>query len=117
MLQWATIVLGMTAVGGATIFITRIARRPRPPLWLALGHGAFAVTGVSLLTYTVVTETVPDLAKYALGLFALAAVGGLTLFFGFHLRNKPLPIPLMAGHGVIALTALSLLVAALGRAG
>jgi hypothetical protein len=31
----------------------------------------------------------------------LAALGGSVLFFGFHLQERPLPIPLVIGHGLI----------------
>ncbi|MBA3481858.1 MAG: hypothetical protein H0T51_08595, partial [Pirellulales bacterium] len=43
------------------------------------------------------------------GHFVLAVGGGVTLFTMFHLKGRPLPIPLMLGHGLIALTGLGLL--------
>lgn len=45
--------------------------------------------------------------QYALGGFILAALGGATIFT--HLPRKPLPIPLVLGHGLIALISLALL--------
>jgi hypothetical protein len=45
----------------------------------------------------------------ALVILILAALGGATLFLGFHLRNKPLPMPFVIGHGLIAATGFALL--------
>jgi len=49
------------------------------------------------------------MAQIALGLFVLAAAGGATLFVGFHLRELPLPIPLVIAHGLIAIAGVILL--------
>jgi hypothetical protein len=49
------------------------------------------------------------LAQVSLGIFILAALGGATLFLGFHMRNKSLPVPLVFSHGLIAATGLVLL--------
>jgi len=76
---------------------------------MALGHGAVAATGVGLLIYAAVSPGIPTLAQVALGIFILAALGGATLFLGFHMRGKALPIPLVLGHGLIAATGLVLL--------
>jgi len=53
------------------------------------------------------------LAQVSLGIFLLTALGGATMFLGFHLKEKPLPIPLMLGHGAAALTAFVLLLVAI----
>jgi hypothetical protein len=87
----------------------RLSGTPRPPTWLALGHGAIAAAGLLTLIYTAATQTLPTVALAALGCFVLAAAGGATIFVLFHLREKPLPIPLVLGHGAIALTAFVLL--------
>jgi hypothetical protein len=79
---------------------------------MALGHGAVAATGLALLIYAAATTGLPGLGQVALGLFVLAALGGATLFVGFHLREQALPIPLVLGHGLLALTALVLLLIA-----
>jgi hypothetical protein len=31
-----------------------------------------------------------------------AALGGTTMALGFHRRGRPLPVPLMLGHGLLA---------------
>lgn len=108
-MQNAAIVLGLAALGGLTLAIIRLRGAPWPPTWLALGHGAVAATGVGLLIYAAFTSVIPDLAKVALGIFLLAAVGGAVLFLGFHLKSKPLPIPFVIGHGLIAVTGFVLL--------
>jgi hypothetical protein len=53
--------------------------------------------------------SIPQLAQIALGIFVLAALGGVTLFTMFHSKGRPLPIPFMLGHGLIALAGLGLL--------
>lgn len=100
-MQTAAIILGFAALGGLTLAIVRLLGKPYPPTWLALGHGALATTGLGVLGYTAYDPGIPSLAQYALGVFVLAALGGLTLFLGFHLRKKALPIPLVLGHGLL----------------
>jgi hypothetical protein len=102
--ETAAIVLGLAALGGLTLAGIRLSGTPRPPTWMALGHGAVAATGLGLLIYAAATTTTPQLALVALGVLILAALGGATLFIGFHLREKELPIPLVLGHGLIAVT-------------
>jgi hypothetical protein len=109
-MEIATLLLVITALGGATIAAIRLSGTPRPPLWLALGHGMGAICGVSVLGYTAATVGIPTSAQIALGCFILAALGGLTIFLLFHLKAKPLPIPLVLGHGLIAATGVILLV-------
>jgi hypothetical protein len=109
----ATIALVFAAIGGVIMVTVRLTGRPRPPTWLAIGHGGMAAFGVGLLAGE--WAVLPDLARISLGIFCLAILGGATLFLGFHLRNRPLPIPLMLAHGLTALTGLTLLIIALVR--
>ena len=111
-MQAAAIVLGLAALGGLLMAGIRLSGTPRPPTWLALGLGAIAVTGLALLAYAAAVPGIPTLAQIALGLFVLAALGGGTVFVLFHLKEKPLPIPLVLGHGLLAATALVLLLIA-----
>jgi hypothetical protein len=108
-MQNAAILLGLAALGGLTMAIIRLRGAPQPPMWLALGHGAIAATGLGMLIYTVATTAVPQMAQIATGMFILAALGGAVLFFGFHLAKKALPIPFVIGHGLIAATSYVLL--------
>jgi hypothetical protein len=113
-MQAAAIVLALAAVGGLTLAVIRLRGAPWPPLWMALGHGVVAATGVGLLIYAALTaEGIPRLAQAALGFFILAALGGAALLLGFHLRSKPLPIPFVLGHGLIAATGYVLLLLSL----
>jgi hypothetical protein len=108
-MQTAAIVLALAALGGLTLAVIRLRGAPWPPTWMALGHGLVAATGLGLLIYAAVTPGIPNLAQIALGILVLAAIGGATLFIGFHLRQRALPIPLVIGHGLIAVTGFVLL--------
>ncbi|HEY2837886.1 MAG TPA: hypothetical protein VGJ26_01970 [Pirellulales bacterium] len=112
-MQTAAIVLGLAALGGLTLAGTRLSGQPRPQTWMAVGHGLVAATGLGLLIYAVVAGSVPQLAQVALGVLILAALGGAAIFVGFHLRERPLPIPLVIGHGLVAATGYALLLASI----
>lgn len=114
-METAAIVLGIAALGGLTLAGIRLSGTPRPPTWMALAHGAIAATGLVILIYAAVNTTLPGLAQVALGVFILAALGGATLFLGFHLREKALPIALVLGHGLIAVTGYVLLLLSIFR--
>jgi hypothetical protein len=101
--------LAIAALGGAMIAVLRLRGTPYPPLGLAIGHGLVAVSGLACLAYAVATTSLGGIAKIALGVLVLAALGGATMFFGFHMRNKPLPIAFVIGHGLIALAGFALL--------
>jgi hypothetical protein len=102
----AAVLFLLAALGGAVMAALRFSGRPYPPLWLALGHGAIAASGLGTLAYTALTQTIPFLGQVALGLFCLTAVGGFVLLVGFHLRNVPLPIPFVLGHATLAVVSL-----------
>jgi hypothetical protein len=114
-LEIAAIVLAVAALGGLTLAIIRLSGKPLPPTWMALGHGAVAATGLGLLIYAAVDPGIPPMAQYALGIFVLAALGGAAMFLGFHLKGRPLPIPLVIGHGLIAATGFVMLVLTIYR--
>ena len=108
-MQLAAILLSLAALGGIAMVVIRLKGAPLPPTGLALAHGALAACGVVARAYAAYEPGIPQLAQIALGVFVLAALGGLTLFLMFHRQGRPLPIPLMLGHGLIALTGLALL--------
>jgi hypothetical protein len=111
----AAVVLGLAALGGLALAGIRLSGRPRPPTCAALGHGAVAAAGLVLLAYAAATAGIPGLALVALGVFVLAALGGAVLFLGFHLREKPLPVPFVVGHGLTAVVGYVLLLVVLVR--
>lgn len=111
----AIILFAIAAVGGVVLALIRLSGKPLPPMWLALVHGAVAAAGLVALTLAVIAPGAASGARIALGIFVLAAIGGFVLF-SFHLRNKALPIPLVAIHGLVAVVAfVFLLIAYLGH--
>ena len=108
-------VLGLAALGGLALAGIRLSGTPRPPTWMAVGHGSVAAIGLALLAYAAATVGLPVLGQAALGVLVLAAAGGATLFFGFHLKGRPLPIPLVLGHGAIALVGVGMLLTCIAR--
>jgi hypothetical protein len=110
MLYSAAIILVITALGGLTLATIHFRSKGRkfPPKVLALMHGAAGAAGVIVLILALLRVGFSTLAGVSLALFVIAALGGFTLF-SFHLRNKPLPSAFVAVHGLVALTALVLL--------
>jgi len=108
-MQAAVIVLGFAALGGLTLVIIRLRGTPVPPTALAVAHGLVAATGVGLLIYAAVSNGVPTLAKVALGAFIVAAFGGIFIVATYHRKGRPLPIPLILAHGLLAVAGYSLL--------
>jgi hypothetical protein len=108
-MQLAAILLSLAALGGITMVVIRLKGAPLPPTGLATAHGTIAGIGVLVLGYNAYNPGIPQLAQIALGIFVLAALGGVTLFTMFHSKGRPLPIPFMLGHGLLALTGLGLL--------
>src|SRR6185503_19383389 len=92
-----------TALGGAVVASFPLLRGIRPPTWLALGHGGVAVASFAVLIYQMMTVGITGTAQLALGVLVLAALGGATLFLGFHLQNRALPKPFVVAHALIAL--------------
>jgi hypothetical protein len=108
-MQIAAILLSLGALGGLTLAGVRIATGKNPTTWIALGHGAVVATGLGFFIYAATVSSLSQFAQFALGIFGLAALGGITLFAGFHSRSRLLPIPLVLGHGLIAIVGVVLL--------
>ena len=106
MLTYAAIVFAIAALGGATLAYMRIVKKD-VSMPLALAHGLLAATGLVLLTIGV-TRTGGTGLTVALAAFIIAALGGFTTF-SFHLRSRPLPIPLVVIHGGAAVVAFLIL--------
>ncbi len=86
---------------------------PRPPDWLAMGHGLLAAAGLTLLIHAAVTTGLPVLAQASLGLFVIAALGGAFINLRYHARQLPLPNALIVGHALLAVLAFVVLLVAL----
>ena len=102
MLQTSAVLLIIAAAGGLVMAGIRFSGKPHPPAWLAMLHGLLAASALTLLLYAAVTAAVPPLALYGTVLLVLAALGGLILNLAYHWQQRPLPIPLMVGHALLA---------------
>lgn len=105
MLQTASALFALAALGGLVMAGMRFNGSPRPPAWLAMGHGFLAAAGLTLLIYAALTVGIPVMAQIGLGLFCVAAIGGAALNLLFHAKQLPLPIPLIIVHALLAIIA------------
>jgi hypothetical protein len=110
----AAVLFALAAVLGV-VLATRVARQQPRPLGMALAHGAFAAAGLIALVVVVVGDA-PALALWALAGFAVAAVGGFFLF-GLDRTGRDLPLPVVAVHGLVAVSAFLVLLAAVAGMG
>lgn len=104
-LRTASALFALAALGGLVMAGMRFNGSPRPPSWLAMGHGFLAAAGLTLLIYAALTVGIPVMAQIGLGLFCLAAIGGAALNLLFHSKQLPLPIPLIVVHALLAIMA------------
>lgn len=109
MIFTAVILFALAAGGGLLMAGLRLRGTPRPPAWLAMGHGLLAAAGLTLLIYAAITVGVASIVLVALGLFMVAALGGAVMNLLFHVKGLPLPLPLMAAHAALAVVAFALL--------
>lgn len=109
-MQTATVLLLLAALGGLAMAGMRFSGRPFPPPWLPLLHGFLAGAAVTLLIYAAATTGLPPLAFYALLLFLAAALGGVTMNLGYQWRRLPLPKWLVLVHAGVAAIGFALLV-------
>jgi hypothetical protein len=109
--MWLIVVLfAIAAVIGLTMAVAAFQGR-LPPVPSAVLHGLLAASALVLLLIAVLSQGPAGPAAWALGLFVIAALGGLTLAFGFHARKKHLPKGLVAGHALIGVIGFVLLLA------
>jgi len=110
---WICITLfAIAAAGGLVMAGVRALSKRNPPAWLALLHGLLAGAGLTLLLLVYFTAGLPTLAAWALLLFLVAAAGGVFLNLGYQWQQRPLPLPLMYGHALIAVVGFVLLIVA-----
>ena len=112
MLQTATILLAITALGGLLMAGIRFGTTHNPPAWLAMLHGLLAASGLTLLAYAVCTMPVPPMATLALVLFLVAAAGGAVMSLAFKWRQILLPAWLVIVHATLAVIGFVLLLMA-----
>lgn len=107
----AIVLFALAAVVGLAMALAHVRGQTPPRAVSAVLHGLFAASGLVILLIAVATAGTGGGAGLALGLFLLAALGGFTLL-SFHLRGRPLPGGLIAGHGLLAVAAFVVLLAA-----
>ena len=112
MMQTATVLLAIAAIGGATMAAIRFSGKPHPPTWLAMVHGLIAAAALTLLLYAWFTAGLPALAAIAVVLFVVAAIGGAVLNLGYHWKQLPLPKGLVLVHAAVAVIGFLLLLGA-----
>lgn len=111
----AAVLFALAALGGVTMLVVRLRDAPRPPTWLAVGHGLIALSGLVALGVAYYQTPLPTPAGWALVVFILAALGGASIFVLFHLAERAIPVWIILGHGAVALTGFGLLIAAIYR--
>ena len=109
MLQIATYLFVLTALGGIAMGWVRFSLHKNPASWLAMAHGFLAAAGVTLLAYAVFVLNAPGMALVSLLLFLGGSVGGVVLNLYYHLKDQLLPKGIVVAHAVIAVVAFVLL--------
>ncbi len=109
MLTGAITLFAIAALGGATLAYMRIVKKD-VNLPIAIVHGILAAAALVLLIIAV-TQTGGSGITAALVVFLIAALGGFVLL-SFHLRMRPMPVPLVLVHGGVAVTAFVILLIA-----
>jgi len=107
----ATILFAIAALGGVIMALMRFSGRDFPPLALAVIHGLFAAAGLIALLLVAFGPGVATSVRIALLLFLGAAIGGFVLF-SYHMKKRPLPISYIVVHGLVAVIAFLILIAA-----
>lgn len=110
MLITAIVLFAIAAVGGVTMAAMHFKGKTPPPVPLAVLHGLFAAAGLVVLIVGLLNAA-GNLALTALVIFLIAAIGGFTLLT-FHIRGRALPGGLVIGHGLLAVAAFVVLLAA-----
>jgi hypothetical protein len=113
LLESATALLAIAALGGVVMAAIRFSGKDHPPTGLAMLHGFLAAAGVTLLVFGAAFVGMPALANGGTALLVLAAVGGIVLNLEYHWKNRPLPKGLMVGHALVAVVGFLLVVLAL----
>ncbi len=106
----ASALLIVSFLSGVVMMFIRFGSERRSPPWIVKLHGYAAAGAIALLTFGWVQLSYTGPATFALLTLMLAALGGLTLNLGYHLRRKPLPEWLVFAH--MAVASLGFLVAA-----
>ncbi len=112
MLVNAVWLFAVAAIIGVYMAVLHTRGRTPPPVVAAVLHGLLAVCGVVVLLLGVMQIGLgTTVHSWALGLFVVAALGGLYLV-SHHIRGKPLPGGVIVIHGTVAAVAFLILLVA-----
>lgn len=104
------VLFAIAATGGIVLAALHFGKKTLP-MWLALLHGLVAVSGVIVLIAALMKLAGATLLVAGLALFAVAAIGGLTLFLGFYVHKKRLPSPIVILHALFAVAGFLMILA------
>ena len=111
MLNAAVLLIALGAVVGLYMAVQHFKGRTPPKAGVAILHGLLAGTGVILLLLVAWELGFDTMHAWALGLFVVAALGGLYLV-SHHMRQRPLPGGVIVIHGLVAAIAFLVLLTA-----
>jgi hypothetical protein len=111
MFRISILLFAIAALAGATMAVMHFRGKTPPRPLLATLHGLFAASGLVVLLLALIKVGFGGTSGIALGLLALAALGGFALL-SFHARGKALPSGMVVGHGLLAVAGFVVLLAA-----
>src|SRR5689334_5986425 len=113
MVRISLLLFAVAAVAGLTMAIQHFRGHSPPKAVLAVLHGLFAASGLVALLLALIKTGFGGTPGIALGILAVAALGGFALL-GQHIAQKKLPAVLVVGHALLAVAGfLTLLLAVL----
>lgn len=114
MLTYALLIFAVAALGGL-VLAASVLRGRMAPWAISIVHALLGATGLVLLLLVVLQGTASGRAAVALGVLALAALGGFYLA-SIHLRKQVAPKAVVFIHAGVAVAGfLTLLSAVLAR--
>ncbi|HKU71046.1 MAG TPA: hypothetical protein VJQ51_09415 [Burkholderiales bacterium] len=108
-MKTALALLTIAALGGVVMAGVRFGKNANPPSWLAMLHGLLAAAALTLLIYAHFTVGLPSLAGWATLVFIVAALGGLVLNLGYHVKGQLLSSGITLVHASVAVVGYILL--------
>jgi hypothetical protein len=109
MVKAATYLFLLAAAGGIVMAGIRFGTGRNPPVLIPYLHGMLAGAGLTLLLYAAWLGGLPASVNIAIVLLLVAAAGGSILNLHYHWRQVPIPKGLTAGHILLALSGVGML--------
>jgi hypothetical protein len=104
MIKLAAVSFLAAATLGITMAVMGQKKKPLPAS-LPIAHGIFAVAGLLSLGITAFQPDYSVIVSVVLGLFVLAAIGGLLVYNGYRQTNE-LAVGMVIMHGTLATLAM-----------